>query len=459
MSRHQDEPLAGPALAALRRELDEVRETRKRLQRLYRRRRLLALTYIPVEPAAHALGREAVELDRFRLVALRPAFLPAAGGMRPVGLLTTHRARLDQDTATLRLPCERVVDLYSRGPTGPDLRAAPGLARAGVLLHQALEDAVETDGGGALPMPEVYFGYKGRAPEFEPTHPHEVWHATATRVGLYRAWPLRLFTRRPRDRHAAHPLDGTPRPWDDPSGLPDGARAGAWVVREGRAVPLAQRPDKVFVRFDVVLGRALRSPGYLPLKLLGLAPGDKSHRCWLESLTRRNPDGTRRPHDPDRAGTKTWELARALDARFRADALELVRALLWAEAWSDAAGAALPPDGPDRCAALCRAVYRPWEPAYSPLAARLHVVELGEDPAPENLVFDTTSVTVDLGDLGKAARLYPLLPGRVVAEAFGQGFGRVFPASRTARGGPWGDQPCGGVACDEPCEEPLAEPM
>jgi hypothetical protein len=336
---------------------------------LVRRRDRIAFTIRPRRRGGDSLPRRLVRPEAFQAFCLSYRRIDGGrGDAQTRALLGVYRAVADTSGGVpLRFACERVFDLGRRRGRGAlDASREPELARAAVLLDQALADTDEADLAGGLRLPVVYFGYEPRSvPAFAGERSGGTSIALAEPVENLLAWPASPIL--------AMQADLTPR------------------------------PAAVFVSLAGLAGRTIRNPAFPVLRQHGLIESGPSYAAWLDSLgDQKGGDGV--VADPSDESTPASQFrARLTDYATLGSQQE--RALLTdLRVRCDAFGLSAPAGlcGLDFCVRL---LDNPWQPLEVPGAAAVQVVALEGEPSPETLTFEQPTARVDLHEIER-------VPGR-----------------------------------------------
>lgn len=340
--------------------------------------------------------------------------------------LATYRPRVDlPGTGRITFAPEAVFDLRVRdgGRSVRKLTSARSArtAAAAVAMIHAVDDAEPGDRAPDVQVPRFYWAFwPSAAPTFEAAHTREAWAAAEVRIGAMRAWPAEMFARGVSERHAVHPVDGTPAPESD--GAP-GAEAGSWCCRGGVWYPKAQEPDRIYAYLSPMRGRRLRNPAFDVLRRRGLIPPGLTYRQWWLSVSRAMPGGVRAATDPAEAASPLGRLRARVEAYVDASGDGGVG--LFAELADDCACHGVVDEAGDGFLSLLQ---DPATPAFARDLAAIQVVALTGPPGPETMDFELPAVAVPLYDLGV---VYDQVSTRLVAEA-----GRQFRES-AGSASPW----------------------
>jgi hypothetical protein len=254
-----------------------------------RRVERLAVTYRPCKRGSDRLPEGRIEFDAFRLMSLSSRWCDRSGVVSRIVVLGTYQPVVDLP-GTARITFQP-VGAMTVGKLGvrlvPDARTNLTGCRTAVLLSEAIADADPVDLSSGILFPAFYFGFdRHRPPVFEGPRPVEDWLAEEVKIGNLRAWPAEFFARPLGARYDVHPVDGSTDPFAEETGLvEEGTIRGGWVMRDGRATPLAQVPRDVVADLSGLKGRAVRNPSWRVLQEHKVIRPGLSYRQFLERLS------------------------------------------------------------------------------------------------------------------------------------------------------------------------------
>jgi hypothetical protein len=388
-----------------------------------RRRGRLALMVVHRDLGHDRLPHGFVPLDDLRVVALSYNLaVDRRGGAQWRAPLAVYRPRVDlPGTGHAAFECAVVYDAAARGKGhGPvnqiDPRRNPGLARAAVLLHQAVADARPDDPDEGPVLPRLYWAYRpDRPPGFEPGYAPAGWAAAEVKVGLFRAWPAELLVREPRLVHATYTVGGDPEPL---AGGDVQAAEGAlgrdgvrdrWLRRGADSIPLAWPPAVIYAATDGLLGRTIRNPAFDTLRRAGLIPAGRAHRDWSDSVARAIGAGLAKAgHGDDRHPAAAFRSA--VEAYASSSPAAEAGLLAEVRAGCEALGVPVPDDEEGAVQFLAGLVMAPWATVAMPDAAAVRVIRLQGPPDSAAPRLEAGSMTLELGDLGPHAGPYRPAP-------------------------------------------------